>query len=215
MSRTCSRSGPAGALTLVALALAAGGCGEKSEPAAQEPAASAPAADAPGDGEPNGASPQSGDGPSAADRRAARRRADERRVERTVEAYVAGLDHRDGRRVCALLAPGVVDELELPHQRGSCAASLDASIGYRDPRGLPQFRGISLSQISAIDLGRKSARATTSIVTSFADRSEPSIEDDLVYLQRRGERWLIAKPSSALYRAIGAEPGPRVIVPPG
>ncbi len=112
-------------------------------------------------------------------------------------------DHRDGRRVCTLLAPGVVGELELPRERGSCAASLDASIGYRDPRGLPEFRGIGLSQISAIDLGRKAARATTSIVTSFADRSEPSIEDDLIYLRRSGERWLIVE---ALERAL---PGDR------
>lgn len=215
MPRTRSRPGPAGALILVALALAASGCGEKSEPAAQEPAAPAPAADTPGGSEAGGGSQGSDDGPSAAERRAARRRADERRVERTVRAYIAGLDHRDGRRVCALLAPGVANGLKLPRERGSCAASLDASIGYRDPRGLPEFRGISLSQISAIDLGRKSARATTSIVTSFADRSEPSIEDDLIYLQRSGERWLIAKPSSALYRAIGAEPGPDVVVPPG
>jgi hypothetical protein len=52
-------------------------------------------------------------------------------------------------------------------------------------------------------------------VTRFADREEPSIEDDVVYLTRSGDDWLIAKPSSTLYRAVGiAEVPPSVLAPP-
>lgn len=202
-------------LGALALALALAGCGEKEEPSPGAPSTMWPPDAATGPAAPTHEDDATGSNPTGAERRAARRLATERAIERTVRAYIAGLDARDGKRVCAVLAPGVIEELRLPRNRGSCAASLDASIGYRDPRGLPQFAGIKLSGITAIDLGRRSASATTSIVTSFADRDEPSIEDDIVYLERSGRGWLIAKPSAALYRAIGAEPGPEVIAPPG
>ena len=53
-------------------------------------------------------------------------------------------------------------------------------------------------------------------MTHFADRDEVSVEDDVVYLSRTGDRWLIAKPSSTLYRAVGiADVPPSVLSPPG
>ena len=41
------------------------------------------------------------------------------------------------------------------------------------------------------------------VVTRFSDRSEASIEDDVIYLVRPQGRWLVAKPDSTLYRAVG------------
>ena len=138
-----------------------------------------------------------------------------REAERVTQAYVRALDRRDGAGVCSLLAPGVVAELRPPNRRPTCAATLEASIGYRDPRGLPQFEGVLLTEIVAVEAKAPSARVTASVVTSFADRDEPSIEDDIVYMERRGGDYLIAKPSAVLYRAVGAEPPLRSIVPPG
>ena len=46
-------------------------------------------------------------------------------------------------------------------------------------------------------------RFTGTVVHSFAGPREPSIEDDVIYLRRRGGRWLIAKPSATFYRAVG------------
>ncbi len=128
---------------------------------------------------------------------------------------MAGLDARDGARVCALLAPGAIESIELPRKRGGCAASLGASIGYRDPRGFPVFDGVRLVSIDAVALQPGRARVTATIVTRFADRDQPSIEEDLVYLVEDDGEWLIERPSLALYRAVGKPEAPaRVLAPP-
>jgi hypothetical protein len=59
------------------------------------------------------------------------------------------------------------------------------------------------------------AKVVATVVTRFADRAEESVEDDIVYLVRGGGRWLVAKPSSTLYRAVGiADVPPSVLSPP-
>jgi hypothetical protein len=138
----------------------------------------------------------------------------EREAERTVRAYVAALDARDGERVCELLAPGTLEQIELPRPRGSCAAALEASIGYRDPRGLPVWDGGEVSEIRALELDGETAKVVAAVVSRFADRDEASVEDDIVYLDQVGGGWLIAKPTATLYRAIGAEPPPAALTPP-
>ena len=129
----------------------------------------------------------------------------ERATERAVRSFVAALDARDGRRACAFLAPQALDDVELPEQRASCAASLAASIGYRDARGLPVWDGAEVARIRSVELGDggESARVVATVITRFADRDQPSIEDDVVYLGRLGGAWLISKPSATLYRAVG------------
>jgi hypothetical protein len=138
----------------------------------------------------------------------------EREVKRVVKRYVTALNRDDGARVCDLLIPGAVDDVELPRERGDCAGSLTASIGYRDPRGLPVFKDSRITRIPGVEVSADEARVTATIVTRFADRNEPSIEDDIVYLSRDGDEWLIVKPTAAIYRAIGAEPPPQAITPP-
>lgn len=140
---------------------------------------------------------------------------EEREAARTVRAYVNGLDARDGAAVCALLAPGAIDEVELPRRRDGCAESLRASIGFRDPRGLPVWAGARVQGLLTVALDGERASVTATTLTRFADRDQPSIEDDVVHLRRQGGRWLIAKPSSTLYRAVGiADVPPRVLAPP-
>jgi hypothetical protein len=129
----------------------------------------------------------------------------EREAERAVRSFVAALDARDGRRACALVAPRALDAVELPEQRASCAASFAASIGYRDARGLPVWDRAEVTEVRSVELGDggKSASVVATVVTRFADRDQPSIEDDVFHLTRAFGEWLIAKPSATLYRAVG------------
>jgi hypothetical protein len=138
----------------------------------------------------------------------------EREVQRAVRDYVAAIDDRDGAALCDLVP--TVSELELPVGKGDCAASVSASIGYRDPRGIPVFERAALAGDADVELSGEEARATATIVTEFADREEPSVEDDVIYLERGNGGWAIAKPSSTLYRAIGTpDVPPDVLAPPG
>jgi hypothetical protein len=140
---------------------------------------------------------------------------DERAAARAVRAYVAALDDRDGEAVCDLLVPGATNAVEFPKDRGDCAASLEASIGYRDPRGFPVWETARVAALPSVEVSGDDAKVVVTTVTRFADRAEPSIEDDVIYLTRSGDEWLIAKPSSTLYRAVGiAEVPPSVLAPP-
>lgn len=131
--------------------------------------------------------------------------------------YIAAINARDGARICELLPPDVLRDLRPPVERGGCERQLSASIGYRDPRGFPVWKETTLNGIEGTAIGRdlRSARLTAGIVTSFADRTEPSVESDVAYLERVAGRWRLAKPTGALYRAIGQpDIPPSVISPP-
>ena len=157
---------------------------------------------------------QGGGGEQAGGGTAASAGARARAIEATVRDYVAALDARNGKRVCELFVPGAIEEVKLPQRKGSCAASLRASIGYEDPRGLPVWKGATVNQVTS-KIARNDARAVATVVTEFADRAQPSVEDDVIYLARSGRLWKIAKPSSTLYRAVGiADVPPSVISPP-
>ena len=72
-----------------------------------------------------------------------------------------------------------------------------------------------MARVSAVALEGSLARVTATTVTRFAGNREPSVEDDVVYLRQRNGRWLIAKPSTSLYRAIGVgDIPPQVLAPP-
>jgi hypothetical protein len=216
------------ALILALVALAPAGCGDDEEPASPattgpEAGAEAPApspSEEPGEqpaGEPSAPPPPEGkpSGPAesgAGDPRVTRL---EREAQRAVRAFVAALDDRDGESACALLAPGALDQIELPERRQGCAATLEASIGHRDPRGLPVWEGAEIARVRSVELDGETARVVASVVTRFADRDEPSVEDDIVYLTRAGDGWVLTKPSATLYRAVGiADIPPSVLAPP-
>jgi hypothetical protein len=203
------------AALMAALALAA--CGEKDEPdlasLPPQPTTTTTAGEAPaGEGaekadERPGTSPAAGTASPPAS-------SPEREATQTVEAYIVWIDNRQGRQLCTLLTDEAIEALKLPVRRGGCAASLTASIGYRDPRGLPVFRGVELRRARA-RVTRRNARVVASVSTTFADRARPSLEDDIVYLRRVAGDWRVVKPSATLYRAIGiADIPPSVIAPP-
>lgn len=130
--------------------------------------------------------------------------------------YIDAIEARDGETLCSLLPPGFERELKPPVQRGECAATLEASIGYEDPRGFPVWTATTLNSVERASIGDDpaTARLTAMIVTEFEGR-EPSVESDIAYLELVGGRWRLAQPTGALYRAIGdPELPPTVIAPP-
>ncbi len=205
------------AALLAACALAACGGADDGETASTTAAAPTEGVKLPADREPGGAGHGGGDSENAPpqNEEASGRSGDDLAVARAVRAYVEGLDARDGAAVCSLLVPGTIESVDLPRDRSSCAAALRASIGYRDPRGLPVWSTARVAEVPSVEVTGDTAKAVVTTVTRFADRKDVSIEDDVVYLRRSGERWLIAKPSSTLYRAVGiADVPPSVLAPP-
>lgn len=141
---------------------------------------------------------------------------EEGRAIRAVRAYVEAINDRDGDGVCAALAPGAVQSFTLPRDGGGCAESVSRSIGYRDPRGYPVFASARIDSIGNVAISDGDARVTATIVTEFADREQPSIEDDVVYLRQLDGEWRVAKPSAVLYRAVGKPEVPlEAVAPPG
>jgi len=145
-----------------------------------------------------------------------RRTALEQSAEQTVRDYVDALDARDGAAVCDLFAPDALTPVKLPEPGDDCAASVAASIGYRDPRGLPVWKHATLEHMRVNQLADdgESAQVVATVVTTFADRDELSTEDDVVYLTRSGGHWLVAKPSATFYRAIGVGDIPATVLAP-
>jgi hypothetical protein len=132
-----------------------------------------------------------------------------------VSDYISALDRHDGARVCALLVPGALDLGKLPARRGGCRSSLRASIGTRPSGGAPAWRKTTLVEAKPEDLGGGRARVSATVTHHFSDRKYVSVEDDVIYLQRAGGRWLLAKPSGTLYRAVGyPEPPLDALTPP-
>jgi hypothetical protein len=125
-----------------------------------------------------------------------------------VSDYIRALDRHDAARVCALLMPGALNLGQLPKRRGGCRPSLAASIGTRPRGGGPAWRKTTLVAVKPENLGDDRARISATVTHHFSDRKYVSVEDDVIYLQRRGGRWLLAKPSATLYRAVGYESPP-------
>ena len=130
--------------------------------------------------------------------------------------YIEAIDDRDGQRVCEAFAADGLDTIELPVVRPSCAASLEASLGFREGRGQPVWDRSEMTQDVSAQIDGDSARVVATVFTEYADVREPTIEDDIIYLARSGDRWLVVKPSSTLYRAVGVADVPlEALEPPG
>jgi hypothetical protein len=145
--------------------------------------------------DPEGLDPgPSGPSPSSSDERAAAAAA---------RKYVKAIDSRNGQKVCSAFADGGLDTIDLPAEGGSCPASVEASLGFGDNRGQPVWDSSEMTQDVSAQIDGDSARVVATVFTEYADVREPTIEDDVIYLARSGDRWLVVKPSATLYRAIG------------
>lgn len=117
--------------------------------------------------------------------------------------YIKALNRHDAARVCNQIAHGGLDLSLLPRRHGGCVSSLRASIGTPPRDGGPAWRKTSLVEATPEDLGDDRARVSATVTHHFADRKYVSVEDDVIYLERAGSRWLLAKPSGTLFRAVG------------
>ena len=117
--------------------------------------------------------------------------------------YVEAINDRDGREVCGAFAPGGIGTLDLPAERGNCPASIEASLGYRDQKGQPVWDTSEMTEDVSAQIDGDFARVVATVFTEYADVREPTIEDDIIYLARSGDRWLVVQPSTTLYRAVG------------
>jgi hypothetical protein len=136
-------------------------------------------------------------------------------VSAAVDAYIDALNRRDAAAACALFEPRALPVRELPRRRAGCARSLGASIGYARPGGTPVWERTTINELKEVSVGPDRARVTATVTHRFADRNYTSAEDDVIYLDRSGERWLLVKPSGTLYRAVGyPEPPLRALTPP-
>lgn len=140
---------------------------------------------------------------------------DERAAAAAVRSYVSALDRRRGGAVCRAFATGVLARFDFPRRRGSCPASVEASLGYRGPQGAPAWRSSEVTSAISADVDGASARVVATVYTEYADVREPTLEDDIVYLTYEDGRWLVAQPSATLYRAFGdTDVPPSVFSPP-
>jgi hypothetical protein len=141
--------------------------------------------------------------------------ADEEAVTQAVRLYIDALDRHDAAQVCGLLEPGSLRLSDLPVRRAGCRASLAASIGYRRPGGTPAWRRTEIVELKSVSVEGGGARVTATVTHRFADRKYTSVEEDVIYLDHARGRWLIAKPSGTLYRAVGYPQAPlRALTPP-
>ncbi len=135
-------------------------------------------------------------------------------VTATVADYIRALDRHDAARACAVFAPGALDLSLLPKRRGSCVPSMRASIGTAPRGGAPAWRKTTLVDAKPEDLGNGRARVSATVTHHFSDRKYVSVEDDVIYLEKSGGRWVLAKPSATLYRAVGYDSPPLVAFTP-
>ena len=136
-------------------------------------------------------------------------------AQRGTRAYIRALNTHDGRVVCGVLGPGALDGVRLPEPRESCPEALSASIGHVEKGGYPEWTRTKLLRARIVLQGDDRARVTATVHHDFVGRPEISTEEDLIYLVRDGDRWLLAKPSTTFYRAIGArDVPPSVLSPP-
>jgi hypothetical protein len=129
--------------------------------------------------------------------------------------YVEAINDRDGRDVCGAFAPGGLGTLDLPAERGNCPASIEASLGYRGKKGQPIWKTSEMTEDVSAQIDGDAARVVATVFTEYADVREPTIEDDIIYLARSGDRWLVVQPSTTLYRAVGTADVPlEALAPP-
>jgi hypothetical protein len=134
-------------------------------------------------------------------------------AERASEGYVRAIDARDASGVCASLAPGAL--VGVRGASGPCEQALGAALGRRPAGGGPAWKRTEIRGPTKVAIADQRARVTLEVLHRFADRRYPSLEDDVIYLERSGDRWLVVKPSATLYRAIGyPEPPLRAFAPP-
>lgn len=205
------------AIASTVLALALAGCGDDDAETVPNPAdpptSTGNELDATEAAEPVG-DPEADESPE--DLREKRLQREIRQATKTYRAYIRAINDSDGEALCELIAPGFEKTLK-PPEKGDCAESIGASIGFADrKRGYPVWKRTIFTGIDGAFATIGYVQLTPGIITEFADRTEPSVESDIAYLVKGDDGdWVLAKATGALYRAVGKPDfPPRVISPP-
>lgn len=142
---------------------------------------------------------------------------DEVEAAEAARAYVEAIDSRNGGKLCGAFAGAGPDRLlKLPAERGSCPDSFEASFGFKGRDGQSVWASSEMTEDVSAKVDGDSARVVATVFTRYADVREPTIEDDIIYLSKATDRWLVVKPSSTLYRAVGIADVPlAALKPPG
>ena len=134
---------------------------------------------------------------------------------RAARSYVKAIDARDAEAVCARLAPGSLALKDFADPRDACSLVLEQSLGAGSRGGGPVWKGTRIEHLVSVAAEDDRARVTLEVFHEFADGANPSVEDTIVFLELRGDRWLVSKPDATLYRALGyREPPLRAFTPP-
>ncbi|MGI8633331.1 MAG: hypothetical protein ACR2NA_12420 [Solirubrobacterales bacterium] len=135
--------------------------------------------------------------------------------EQAARAFIEAIDGREPEAVCSLLEPGSLDGLELPERADTCTDTIAGSLGGSQGEGMPRWRRTTIAVTQGVETDGDRSRVTLSVNHRFADRETVSVEDDVVYLRREGDGWLVRQPSATLYRAVGyPEPPLDAVRPP-
>lgn len=223
------RSGILAAVLFAAAALAQAGCGGgDGSPQSSANGSGERAAKRPGGDLTATALPQSGGGAATGGHGAASHSGgadpysegagdSEAALVQSVRAYVSAIDRRDAQAVCELLVPGALRGVHLSQPGGGCAHAVRASIGY-SAAGEAAWQRTEIRRIGPVELDPRhpgEARVRATVVHRYNHHREPSVEDDLIYLRQQAGRWLVGKPSSTFYRAIGSQNVPlSALTPP-
>ncbi len=127
----------------------------------------------------------------------------EKQASAAVNAFLSAINRGDGTAICRAFEPGALHLVDFPKPGSNCPSTIEASLGYRDPRGLPVWKSSKPTGDISARIEGDEARVTATILTTYADQRDPSVEDDVLYLRHVGNRWLLLKPSATFYRAIG------------
>lgn len=144
---------------------------------------------------------------------------EERTAALTAQGFIVAIDDRDARAICRALTPEAANRLELPETGNNCATSVEASIGFADPRGFPVWESSNPAGPISAELDEEATRATVvlTVATRYADGREPTVEDDIIYLVRPtdSDPWQVSGFGTTLLRAIGTgDIPPSALAPP-
>jgi hypothetical protein len=128
-----------------------------------------------------------------------------------IERYIQAINTRDGAAICTRMVPGSIAQITLPKRKDNCAQSLSASIGYHEANGPPTLTGVKLRKAV---IGASADQAIATLAPTFEGQQRTLITREKVYLVKVKRRWLIAKPSPILYRAVGQRPPASASRPP-
>jgi hypothetical protein len=138
---------------------------------------------------------------------------DEARAVDAARGYIEAIDSRRSPAVCNLLAPDALEGLR--GVAGPCPEALVAALGRRPAGGAPAWEGTRVGRLVSVQVEGDAARVTLEVLHRFSDRPNPSVEDDVIYLEAVHQAWLVSQPDATLFRAVGyPEPPLRAFTPP-